>query len=90
MSEKSKKYFIVVLISVYVAYVFHSLSCGAINYAWPDLRTDLHIPDYGLGYISASVAAVDPTPKLRAKAATVMFLRVNPHLEIISIPDISI
>ena len=56
MSEKSKKYFIVVLISVYVAYVFHSLSCGAINYAWPDLRTDLHIPDYGLGYISASVA----------------------------------
>ena len=56
MSAKSKKYFIIVLISVYVAYVFHSLACGAINYAWPDLRTNLHIADYGLGYISASVA----------------------------------
>ena len=56
MSAKSKKYFIIVLISVYDAYVFHSLACGAINYAWPDLRTNLHIADYGLGYISASVA----------------------------------
>ena len=56
MSTKTKKYFIIVLISVYVAYIFHSLACGAVNYAWPDLRVNLHIPDYGLGYISASVA----------------------------------
>ena len=56
MSTKSKKYFFIVLISVYIAYIFHSLAGGAISWAWPNLRSSLHIDDSGLGYISATVA----------------------------------
>ena len=56
MSVKTKKYFIIVLISVYAAYVFHSLAGGAISWAWPNLRTNLHIANSRLGYISSTIA----------------------------------
>ena len=75
MVKKKQKYFIVVLISVYIAYIFHSLACGAVNYAWPDLRLNLHIPDYGLGYISASVAFF-------TVAASLLLNRIFPNVEL--------
>ncbi|MBO4734129.1 MAG: MFS transporter, partial [Clostridia bacterium] len=87
MSTKTRKYFIIVLLSVYAAYVFHSLSGGAVNYAWPKLRVNLQIPDSGLGYITAIIAfftvltclllnRIFPNVKITIKVITGILLQV--------------